>query len=107
MKHISTADQYGLTGEIKEKRGRFPAPYYPRLENTAMDTVIEEKVMGMVNAAKEGVDASKQGDAPQAELSMDFRSIQAGTNGNLCQPAALLAGCAKPEKSGLPILPLA
>ena len=48
-----------------------------------MDTVIEEKVMGMVNAAKEGVDASKQGDAPQAELSMDFRSIQAGTNGNL------------------------
>ena len=51
-----------------------------------MDAVILEKVGQRLSAAKEGVDTSKkpeEGQQSEAQLSMDFRSLQVGTNGNL------------------------
>ena len=51
--HRSTLDQYGLTGEIKEDDEFACAVYYPRLENQAMDAVIEEKINSRIAAFKE------------------------------------------------------
>lgn len=85
-KHISTLDQYGLTGEKKEEGLFTCAVYYPLLEHEGMDAVIAEKVNAYLASAKEGVDPSAQlqeGQQPEALLSMDFRSVQAGTEGNI------------------------
>ena len=83
--HRSTLDQYGLTGEIKEDGEFACAVYYPRLENQAMDAVIEEKVNSRIASFKEDASnlASQESQRPHAWLFMDFRSVQAGANGNI------------------------
>ena len=46
----------------------------------------QKKVNAYLASAKEGVDPSAQlqeGQQPEALLSMDFRSVQAGTEGNI------------------------
>ena len=83
--HRSTLDQYGLTREIREDDQFACAVYYPRLENQAMDAVIEEKVNRRIASFKEDASnlASQESQRPHAWLFMDFRSVQAGTNGNI------------------------
>ena len=68
--HRSTLDQYGLTGEIKEDDQLACAVYYPRLENQAIDAIIEEKVNSRIAAFKENAGnlASEESQQPHAWL---------------------------------------
>lgn len=81
-KHISTLDQYGLTGEKKEEGLFTCAVYYPLLEHEGMDAVIAEKVNAYLASAKEGVEAfctASGGAAARGPAQHGF-SLSAGGN---------------------------